>query len=681
MKKNIFGKHTKNIVYAMLCLCTLITSMIIPIEATETNTSNETSTASELSTVQTGEISTQQLVESMQPGWNLGNTFESTGAETSWGNPETTQAMIHSIAAQGYKSIRIPITWNHRVSPDTNATIDEAFLDRIQDIVDWSLDEKLIVMINLHHDSDWVKNIQTDHEGVMNRYTKIWTQISKRFRDYPMELLFESINEPRFSEDWSLDSPQFFTDLDELNRTFVELVRSSGGNNAKRSLVLPTLTCSGSQSRLDALAKTIESLNDPNLIGTIHYYGYWPFSVNISGATTFDDVVKQDIIDTFDRAKLTLSNKGIPVIVGEYGLLGFDRSLDTISHGEFLKYFEFMNYYSQKSGFPLMLWDNGQHFDRINGVFKDDSLYQMMKHYTERSAYTSSDLLFVEATEPLADKSLGLILNGQQLESIESSQGMLIEGEDYEITSESLLFKAAFLQNYMETDIYGERDQLICRFTGGSDWRIHLIQWQKPVLKDMSGKVGAFAIPVKFNGDQLATLEVQYADGTNTEPDSWTSFKAFGVSFVPNYKYNLIELKQDFLQNLKDGDLVIKLHFRSGTLLEYNLTKVGKEVTGTNPDKVQDETNSEIVQESENVDESEDIAASEDKTTAEGTTSDNSNEENGTIENGTTENGTTENKSLPNQIIIIFVVVLIGLLTITLFGVIILRGKKKDTEK
>jgi len=637
--KNMYEKQKKKVVLAMLCLCLMVTSMTLPIAANETKTT------------QTGEISSQELVDKMQPGWNLGNTFEATGAETSWGNPETTQELINSIAAQGYKSIRIPITWNHRVSPDKNATIDEAFIDRIQDIVDWNLEANLIVMINLHHDSDWVKNMQSDHDGVMNRYTKIWSQISNKFRDYPQELLFESINEPRFSEDWSLDSPQFFTDLDELNRTFVDLVRSSGGNNAKRSLVLPTLTCSGSQPRLDALANTIVSLNDPHLIGTIHYYGYWPFSVNISGATTFDDVVKQDIIDTFDRAKVTLSNNGIPVIVGEYGLLGFDRSLDTISHGEILKYFEFMNYYSQKTGFPLMLWDNGQHFDRHKGVFKDDSLYQIMKHYTERSAYTTSDLLFVEPTKPMTDKSLGLILNGQQLESITSSEGVLCEGVDYEITQESLLFKADFLQKQMETDVYGEKDQLVCRFSGGSDWIIHLIQWQEPVLKDMTGKVGAFAIPVKFYGDQLATLEIQYADGTNTEPQSWTSFKEFGVSFVPNYEYNLIELKQDFLENLKDGDLFIKLHFRSGVLLEYNLTKVGKEVIGTNPIVLQEDSTDkpDSSAESESTTEPESIAVSD---------------------------------PVSNQGIKVAVVVLIGLFIVALFSLIILRGKKKhDNEK
>lgn len=126
--------------------------------------------------------------------------------------------------------------------------------------------------------------------------------------------------------------------LDELNVSFHAIVRHSGGNNNKRPLVLSTLTAAPTRARLDELAKTITKLNDDRLIATFHYYGYYAFSVNLGGSTTFDNTAREDLIQAFDRAYDTFTAKGIPVIVGEFGLLGFDKSLDTVQHGEILKF-------------------------------------------------------------------------------------------------------------------------------------------------------------------------------------------------------------------------------------------------------------------------------------------------------------------------------------------------------
>ncbi|HEY6738648.1 MAG TPA: glycoside hydrolase family 5 protein, partial [Actinopolymorphaceae bacterium] len=260
----------------------------------------------------------QQVVDGMQPGWNLGNSFDATpGDETSWGNPRTTQELIAQVADQGFRSIRIPITWDQRTGTEPPYTVDPAFLDRIEEVVTWALDEDLYVMINVHHDSgEWIRFMVDDHDAVLARYSAIWTQVAERFRDYPPELLFEAINEPRFSDDWNADAPEYFAALADLNTAFHEIVRSSGGNNAERPLVLSTLTGSPTQARLDQLHQTITALHDPNLIATVHYYGYYPFSVNIAGGTRFDETAEQDMIDAFDRAHETFTAQGIPVIVG-----------------------------------------------------------------------------------------------------------------------------------------------------------------------------------------------------------------------------------------------------------------------------------------------------------------------------------------------------------------------------
>lgn len=113
--------------------------------------------------------SMQAVVEAMQPGWNLGNTLDATGEdETSWGNPRVTKELIQSNAAQGYKSIRIPVTWDVHLGDAPNYQIEPAYLDRVQEVVDWALDAKLYVMINLHHDSWlWVSHMEKNHDEVL----------------------------------------------------------------------------------------------------------------------------------------------------------------------------------------------------------------------------------------------------------------------------------------------------------------------------------------------------------------------------------------------------------------------------------------------------------------------------------------------------------------------------------
>jgi aryl-phospho-beta-D-glucosidase BglC (GH1 family) len=209
----------------------------------------------------------QTYVSAMQPGWNLGNTLDAFdpndptgGGETSWGNPVVTQAFIQQIAAQGFKSIRIPITWNYRMGGAPNYAIDPAFMDRVQQVVDWSLQAGLYVMINVHHDAwMWISSMPTDHNAVMARYNAVWTQIADRFKNHSDKLMFESINEPEFS---NVDITTLLALLNELNTSFVHLVRASGGGNAVRPLVLPTLYCNHEQVRVDSLASTLAALND-----------------------------------------------------------------------------------------------------------------------------------------------------------------------------------------------------------------------------------------------------------------------------------------------------------------------------------------------------------------------------------------------------------------------------------
>ncbi|HEY0001128.1 MAG TPA: glycoside hydrolase family 5 protein, partial [Actinoplanes sp.] len=386
---------------AVIALLTGLGLLTANIAGAATTPTTPTATAPFATTAET-------TVAAMQPGWNLGNSLDATGSdETTWGNPKVTEALLDSIKAQGFKSIRIPVTWGQHQGAAPDYTIEAAYLARVKEVVDWALADGFYVLINIHHDSwQWISAMPSSHDTVLAQYNAAWTQIAAAFQAEPAELLFESVNEPQFTG--ATDAAQEATLLNELNTSFHQIVRASGGGNATRVLVLPTLHTSADQALLDGLAATITALNDPNIAATVHYYGYWPFSVNIAGTTTFDATTQKDLTDYLDRAAATFTAKGIPVILGEYGLLGFDRSLAAVQPGEVLKFFEFLGYYAKLKGITTMLWDNGQHFDRTALVWRNTELYAQIKSSWSTRSGTSTDQVFVSKTDAVTAKTLTL---------------------------------------------------------------------------------------------------------------------------------------------------------------------------------------------------------------------------------------------------------------------------------
>jgi endoglucanase len=522
-------------------------------------------------------------VAAMQPGWNLGNSFDATGAdETSWGNPRVTEALLDGIKAQGFKSIRIPVTWGQHQGGAPGYAIDAAYLNRVKEVVGWALADGLYVMVNVHHDSwQWINTMPTDRANVLARYNATWTQLATAFRDSPAELVLESVNEPQFTG--SSGDAQNATLLNELNTSFRTIVRNSGGGNATRLLVLPTLHTSADQARLDELAGTFTAMNDPNLIATVHYYGYWPFSVNIAGGYRFDATAQKDLTDMFDRISATFVARGIPVIIGEYGLLGFDRHTGTIEQGEKLKFFELFGYYARTRKVTTMLWDNGQHFGRTSLQWQDPELVaQLRSSWTTRSGTASSDLVFSARSAAIASKTVTLNLNGTTFTGLRQGSTDLVRGTDYTITGDQLTLTAAALTRLSGSRAYGVNATLHVQFSQGVPWRLNLLTYDTPVLQSATGTTAAYAIPATFRGDQLATMEATYADGSNAGPQNWTPYKEFDYTFAPDYTGNVIQLKPEFFAEVTDGSRVtLKFHFWSGAVVTYSITKSGTSVTGT----------------------------------------------------------------------------------------------------
>lgn len=530
----------------------------------------------------TGGVSAMETVAAMQPGWNLGNSLDSVGSdETAWGNPRITQSLIQNVAAQGYNSIRIPVTWDNHQSKSAPYTVEDAYLDRVEEVVNWALDADLYVLINIHHDSwIWMADMNSNRTVVEARYESIWTALADRFRDAPPELLFESVNEPQFN---NVDDATAYALLDDLNTSFHEIVRASGGGNADRVLVLPTLHTNADQGRLDALSDTIAALDDPNIAATIHYYGFWPFSVNIAGYTKFNDEVRADLEGYFDRAYNEFVANGIPVLIGEYGLLGFDAHTGTVEQGEKLKFFEYAGYYARQKGITLQLWDNGQHFDRTAFQWKDPELFAMMKAaWTTRSGTASSDQIYVARTATVADVSLTLNLNGTTFQGLRVGTTNLVQGTDYTISGSTLTIKASRLTTLLGDRSYGVRGSVQAVFSQGAPWRISVISYDQPTMSAATGASASFAIPTQFKGDQLATMEAKYADGTPAGPQNWTSYKEFARAFSPDYAAGTISLPTAFWAEVNDGQKVtLTFHFWSGKTVTYYVTESGGNVTGS----------------------------------------------------------------------------------------------------
>ncbi|WP_025723166.1 cellulase family glycosylhydrolase [Paenibacillus polymyxa] len=528
--------------------------------------------------------SLQSYVEAMQPGWNLGNSLDAVGAdETAWGNPRITQALIQQIAAQGYKSIRIPVTWDKHIGAAPNYTVESAYMNRVEEVVRWALDANLYVMINVHHDSwTWVSSMEPKHDEVLARYSALWKQIAPRFKDQPNKLMFESINEPRFSEGGTTDEAKMNQMLQELNVSFHKIVRASGGKNATRPLVLPGLDTSPAQAKINELYNTITKLNDPNLIATVHYYGFWPFSVNIAGHTTFDTDTKNDIIQTFDNVYNTFVAKGIPVIVGEFGLLGFDKNTGVIEQGEKLKFFEFLTYYMKEKKITGILWDNGQHFNRTTYKWSDPELFNVIKSSLKgRSSNAASDLIHLKKGTSAQDAKVILNLNGNQLKTLSVSSKQLKQGTDYTLSGDTLTFKASLLTSLTTSGKYGENAVITAKFNKGADWNFKVVVYDTPKLSAVEGTTQAFTIPTDFRGSQLATMEAVYTSGGNAGPQDWTPYKEFGNTFAPAYDANGIKLLPEFFNSVKDGEVTLKFHFWSGDVVTYKITKSGNRVTGT----------------------------------------------------------------------------------------------------
>lgn len=312
--------------------------------------SNDTVGASE------GGTSTKEIVENMKIGWNLGNTLDShnykdysNDGETAWGNPKTTKKMIDAVKAAGFNTVRIPVTWADHLNGDT---IDEAWLSRVKEVVDYAIDNDMYVIINVHHDVDsWLIVSKAQESTVKAKYVKIWEQIANKFKDYDEKLIFEGLNEPRIigsANEWTCGTDEEREVINNLLAAFVDTVRKSGGNNKTRTLLV-----TGNAASVDETAiKAIKIPDDDHIAVSLHAYSPYNFALNDNGTSSFTDADKAELDKMFSLINSTFVSKGIPVIMTECGSVNKNNISDRINH---IKYYIGA---AEKYGIPCCLWDN-----------------------------------------------------------------------------------------------------------------------------------------------------------------------------------------------------------------------------------------------------------------------------------------------------------------------------------
>ena len=320
------------------------------------------------------DITSMELCKEMKLCWNLGNTLDVCNAdrdsdgnidensekvdETLWGNVMTTPEIFETLKEQGFNAVRIPITWRDHLSD--NYTIDEDWMNRVQEVVDYAYDLDMYVIINLHHDGGgdpefgaWIREMAAnDYDGWYAKYSAIWTQICDRFENYSDKLIFESMNEVGFDE---LNRTERFSLLNKMNQAFVDLVRSTGGNNPKRHLLI-----AGYWTDIDqTTSKQFEMPADPEnrCIVSVHYYTPWEFCVCENQYEWGTDAEVRTIKNQINKLKTKFIDNGVPVIIGEYGT-GNNENASVIFFDEMLTKICY------DIGIPTFLWDNGAVFNR-----------------------------------------------------------------------------------------------------------------------------------------------------------------------------------------------------------------------------------------------------------------------------------------------------------------------------
>jgi endoglucanase len=333
-----------------------------------------------------------QLAAKFKLGWNIGNTLEASGGETGWGNPQITESYIKFLKQQGFTAVRLPCAWNwQHLSNAATAQIDPNWINRVKEVVGYCVNNDMYVLLNIHWDGGWLENniSKLKQDSVNAKQKALWEQIATAMRDFDEHLMFASANEP------AADNAEEMEVLASYHQTFINAVRSTGGKNSYRVLVLQGPSTSATLT--SDLMTTLPS--DPatnRLMVEVHNYTpsqfcflnedvSWGKMVYYWGKGNHSTIEpdrnptygEEDAhIADFNKIKTKFVDKGIPVIMGEYGAYRRDNSpnvpKDLTLHNTSVDYWiTFVTKEALARGIKPFWWDTGGALDRRNNTVKD----------------------------------------------------------------------------------------------------------------------------------------------------------------------------------------------------------------------------------------------------------------------------------------------------------------------
>ena len=329
--------------------------------------------------------SAAELASKINLGWNLGNTLEAIGGETNWGNPKASKTLIDFVKSKGFNAVRLPCSWNQYANNET-AKIGDQWLNRVKEVVQYCVDNDMYVLLNIHWDQGWLdSNIKVEKmEETAAKQKAFWQQIATHLRDFDEHLMFASANEP------PVENATEMSVLNSYHQTFIDAVRSTGGRNSYRVLVVqgPSTDMSKTNTLMNSLPT--DEIAD-RLMVEVHYYTPWQFCGLTEDASWGDMYYywgegyhsstdpernptwgEESEVDTqFASMKAKFVDHGIPVVLGEYGairrttLTGNDLALHLAARAYYVKY---VTQVAIENGLLPFYWDEGALGNNTFGV-------------------------------------------------------------------------------------------------------------------------------------------------------------------------------------------------------------------------------------------------------------------------------------------------------------------------
>ena len=331
-------------------------------------------------------IDAAAMAADMRFGTNIANTFENTAAwETGWGMPLVTQAYIDGMAANGIKTVRVPVAWNTFA---VNGVIQADKMARIREVVQWIVDANMYCIVNIHWDGGWIRNEGTSNEyrltdDVRQKFRSYWEQIGTEFADVGYHLVFEDLNEEGefyVNGDKDADVPDY-APLNELNQLFVDTVRGLGSYNETRNLLIAGFTTSIDRTCVDAFAIPNDPAGTGRIFVSIHYYEPYTFTLMTDPADwggmvyprttwgTAEDLATRDAL--YSKMATFASQRNVSIIIGEFTAIPGEGEYVRETNSR-IAWLRSVLETSMSHGMVPLLFDANYDIKRADGSFSSD---------------------------------------------------------------------------------------------------------------------------------------------------------------------------------------------------------------------------------------------------------------------------------------------------------------------